>query len=258
MTEKDQRTADNAPRQSTDKDVTVNNKRHEGPSSPQSNKTEKLRGQSSTGRGILKKGIGIQSGIRFHRPKKFNEFLTDYYNAFIPENLSVPVDKKSIGPGLFLTLNGTIDIGPLFHVTPFAQGMWAGKQFYFRGGLVKDVHINTYTAMGGLNLWVRVLNREKFTLRLGAGGYGAYTIASVTGDISGTRVSGGGFGLKGLLGTELRLNRHLVLTFDCSVPYGGSKIKNKGSLRTPGAPVKYPTRLEHVGFELLPGVMFYF
>lgn len=258
-TDKGRPTACTVSLQVADNTARMDKDEKKGTSSPQQTKKEKQRKKPATKKGVLlEKGIGIQSGIRFHRPKKFNDFLTEYYNAFIPENLVGPVDKKSIGPGLFLTLNGTFDIGPLFQVTPFAQGMWAGKQIYFRGGLTKDVHINSYTAMGGLNLWVRLLKGDRTTLRLGAGAYGAYTIVSFTGDIAGTRVSGGGFGFKGLLGTELRLNQRVVLTFDCGVPYGVSKIKNHGSLRTPGPSVKYPSKLEHFGFELLPGVMFYF
>lgn len=228
-------------------------------SAPEQTTTEKRQTSPTTENGIaLKKGIGIQSGIRFHRPETFNTFLTEYWSSFIPEQYDGSVAKKRIGPGLFLTLNGTIDIGPLFHITPFAQGMWSGKQFFFRGGVVKDVHVNSYTGMGGLNLWVRLLNHERITLRLGAGAYGGYTIVSFTGDINGNRISGGGYGFRGLLGTELRLNRHVVLTFDCSVPYGVSKITNDGSLKTPGGSVEYPSKLEHFGFELLPGVMFYF
>jgi hypothetical protein len=228
-------------------------------SSAQPIETQKQHDQTSKDKGLLKKGIGIQCGIRFHRPKKFNDFVTDMWNSYLADISYSAGVKKTVGPGLFLSLNGTIDIGPLFQITPFAQGMWAGKQFYFTGGLIKDIHVNTYTAMGGLNLWVRVLKYKRITLRLGAGGYGAHTIVSFTGDISETKISGSGWGIRGLLGTELRLTQQVVITLDCSVPYGVSKLNGSGQLKTSGSSsVDFPSKFEHFGFEIFPGVMFYF
>jgi hypothetical protein len=255
--DEEQRNAAAGSLQLTDNNMALNAARQTGSSSPQPPVTRQRHDQSSTDNGLLRAGIGVQCGVRFHRPHAFNAFVTDLWYAYIAEKYDKP-DKKRIGPGVLLTLNGTVDIGPLFHVTPFLQGMWAGKQFYFRGGLVKDFHVNTYTAMGGLNFWIRILNRERFAIRLGAGGYAAHTIVSFTGDLSETRISGTGYGLRGLLGTEVRLNRQVVLTLDCSVPYGVSELSNKGRLKTSGASVSYPTKLEHNGFELNPGIMFYF
>ena len=39
---------------------------------------------------------------------------------------------------------------------------------YYTGGPAANIHVNTYTAMGGLNLWVRAINQELFKLRIGA------------------------------------------------------------------------------------------
>jgi hypothetical protein len=225
---------------------------------PQPATLKEQKDQSSPDTRLVKAGIGFQSGIRFHRPDEFNEFVTDIWNSSLENIADASVDTKSIGPGVFLTLNGTIDIGSRFHITPFAQGMWAGKQFYLRGGLIKDIFINTYTAMGGLNLWVRVLDYERATFRLGAGGYGAYTIAWVTGDISKTKLSGSGYGVRGLLGTEIRLGK-AVITLDCGVPYGLTKLflreGNPGGSRST---IRYPSQLDHLGFEVCPGILFYF
>lgn len=205
---------------------------------------------------LLKGGIGVQAGIRFHRPEEFNDFVSDVWNSIMEEKMYVPVDKKKIGPGLFMTLNGTFDIGNYFQAAPFAQGMWAGKLFRFRGGVLEDLHVNTLTAMGGLNLWCRVFNRDRFSIRLGAGGYGAYTIAYIKCDNSQTRLSGSGFGIKGLVGTELRLSRNVVLTMDCCVPWGITELKYQEEKLD--YQVRYPDEFQHLGFEIVPGIMFYF
>jgi hypothetical protein len=208
---------------------------------------------------LLKMGIGLQCGIRFHQPEEYNDFVTDIWNSILAEHVYAPVDEKRIGPGALLALNGTFDIGTLVTVIPFVQGMWAGKQFYFRGAEVKDVHINTYTAMGGLNVLIRVINREAFTIRLGAGGYGTRTITRITGDAFTTIFGGNGYGFKGLLGTEMRLSKDVVLTFDCAVPYGKAEFKKRSDITaTSGYTVRYPTRFDHFGFEVCPGVVFYF
>jgi hypothetical protein len=207
---------------------------------------------------FLRMGIGFQCGIKFHQPEDINDFITAIWNSYLAEKVYVPVDKKNIGPGVLLAMNGTIDIGSFFQMTPFAQGMWAGKQFQFRGDPVGDIYFNTYTAVGGLNLWVHLVNRERFSIRLGAGGYATYTIVRLTGDVSHARVSGGGYGFRGLLGTELRLNSKAVLTLDGGVPYGKSRFHTEDGLKIAGTPINYPTEFKHFGFELCPGMMFYF
>ncbi len=243
---------------SSDENAARNESHQVSSPSPQPTAPQVQEEQSSPDTRLVKAGIGFQSGIRFHRPDEFNEFVTDIWNSSLENIADASVDTKSIGPGVFLTLNGTIDIGSRFHITPFAQGMWAGKQFYLRGGMIKDIYINTYTAMGGLNLWVRILNYERATFRLGAGGYGAYTIAWITGDISKTKLSGSGYGVRGLLGTEIRLGK-AVITLDCGVPYGLTKLFiRKGALGESRSPVRYPSQLDHLGFEVCPGVLFYF
>jgi len=203
-------------------------------------------------------GIGVQCGVRFHDPETFNDFTTDLWDAFLTNNVYTPDERKHIGPGVFLSLNGTIDIGRYFQVAPFAQGMWAGKQFYFRGDIHEDLFVNTYTAMAGINLWARLLKFDPVTIRLGAGGYGAHTIVSVQGDLDETKTSGGGYGIRALLGSEYRLNDLIMLTLDCSYSYGASFLKHAGHFNVSGVSVQYPEKLEHSGFELFPGVMFYF
>jgi hypothetical protein len=213
-------------------------------------------GQGTQGVSFFKAGIGVQSGIRYHQPEKFNDFTTDIWISELTNAIDTHAAAKSIGPGVFLTLNGAIDIGSRFQAAPFAQGMWAGKQFFFRGGQTKDIYINTYTAMGGLNLWVRIFDNEKTTLRIGLGGYGASTMAWITGAISVVRLWGIGFGARGLIGSEIRLGRKAVLTLDCSVPYGRVKLNHKkGDI---GAPVRYPSFLDQFGVEFCPGILFYF
>lgn len=206
---------------------------------------------------LVKMGIGFQSGIRFHQPDQLNEFVTNLYDAFVSEYVDGPTGKKKLGPGVFITLNGTFDIGPVFSAVPFGQGMWAGKQFFVSGGPAGNIHINTYTAMGGLNLWARVLNLNVFKLRLGTGIYGTYTIANITGDIRHQRIYGKGIGGRALLGSEYKLNETVTLTFDCGLSFGKTNLYDD-KIRVSGIPVSYPSKLDHLGFELFPGVMFYF
>lgn len=206
---------------------------------------------------LVRAGLGIQCGVRFHGPDAFNDFVTDVWNAYLEENIYTPADDKSIGPGVFLGLYGSIDIGPVFSVSPVVQGMWAGKQFLVRGGRVGDVHINTYTAMGGLNLWARAVTTGIFSLRAGAGVYATHTIATITGDITHDRLSGTGVGFRGLLGTEFRVSDNMMVTFDCGVPFGKSEF-NEGDISVCGRDVDYPEEFEHLGFELSPGIRIYF
>jgi hypothetical protein len=223
------------------------------PTTPQQQKDNVAQGNS-----LVRTGIGFQSGIRFHQPDKFNAFVTDIWNSSINDIADISVYTKTIGPGVFFTLNGTIDFGSRFQVTPFAQGMWAGKQFYFRGQVDKNIYINTYTALGGLNLWVRILTIGKVAFRLGTGGYGAYTIAGITGDIINTRLSGSGFGGRTLLGAQLPIGK-AVITLDGGVSYGYTKLSHKkGDLGLSKSPIRYPSRMDHLGFELCPGILFYF
>lgn len=207
---------------------------------------------------LVKIGIGFQTGVRFHQPKQVNDFITDVYDAFIADYIDGSVEKKNLGPGVFITANGTIDIGPVFSVAPFAQGMWAGKQLFISGGPAGNIHINTYTAMGGLNLWVRVINQEIFKLRIGGGFYGTYTYLNATGDIPHRRISGSGFGGRALLGSEYHINDKIALTFDCGLPFGKSELHHSGKMKVSGETVSYPDELDHFGFELTPGIMFYF
>ncbi|MBN1756788.1 MAG: hypothetical protein JW863_00635 [Chitinispirillaceae bacterium] len=214
--------------------------------------------QQSTEDEFVKKGIGVQCGIRFHNPKSFNNFVTEYWRSFLAGYVYGGVDKKKIGPGLFFMVNGTIDIGTCFHVTPYVGGMWAGKQFSFHGDLVNDLHVNTLSTLGGLDLWVRIVNGSRVTLRLGAGGFGAYTNLYFSDDNDEFKLSGSGYGFRGLVGTEVRVTDRVVVTLDCRVPYGLSNLYDKGQKDNVTPPVDYPTKFEHVGFELSPGVMFYF
>jgi len=208
---------------------------------------------------FLRMGMGVQCGVRFHQPEEFNSFVSDLWNSFLTDNVYAPVDKKQIGPGVFLSLNGTFDIGSRFQVVPFAQGMWAGKQFYFRGGIIKDMFVNTYTAMGGVNLFFRVINQERYSIRLGGGGYGAYTIARITGDIDDTKLSGSGYGVRGLIGTEWRLNNRVVLTLDGGTSWGISEFSHtSGTLKASRPNITYPKEFAHFGIEVCPGVVFYF
>lgn len=206
----------------------------------------------------VKPALGIQAGVRFHQPEQINNFITDIYDAFISDYVSGPVKKQNLGPGVYLSLNPTLDIGKVFSVVLFAQGMWAGKQIYVIGGPAGNINVNTYTAMGGLNLWVRVINQNVFKLRIGAGIYGAYTYLYATGDIPHRRLSGSGIGGKALLGSEYRLNEKIGLTLDCGMTFGKSNQYADDPLKVSGIPVKYPTELDHLGFELTPGVVFYF
>jgi len=206
---------------------------------------------------LVRAGLGIQCGVRFHGPDAFNDFVTDVWNTFLVENVYTPADEKSIGPGVFLAINGSIDIGPVFSASPFVQGMWAGKQFLVRGGRVGDVHINTYTAMGGLNLWARAVTTGIFSLRAGAGVYATHTIATITGDITHDRISATGAGFKGLLGTEFRVSDNLMVTLDFGVPFGKSDF-NKGDISVCGTDVDYPEEFDYLGFEISPGIRFYF
>lgn len=218
----------------------------------------KAESQPATSQKLLKTGIGFQLGVRFHQPDQINQFITDIYDAFLTDYIAGPVEKKSLGPGVFLSVNGTFDIGPLFSAVPFAQSMWAGKQMYFTGGPAANIHVNSYTAMGGLNLWLRVLNQEVFKLRIGAGVYGTYTYVTTTGDIAHRRIRGSGAGGRVLLGSEFKLNEKTVLTFDCGLPFGKSKLYYFDELKVAGIPVTYPEKMNHLGFELSPGIMFYF
>jgi len=207
---------------------------------------------------LLKTGIGFQLGVRFHQPDQINQYITDLNDAFLQKYVAGPIEKKSLGPGVFLSVNGTFDIGPLFSAVPFAQSMWAGKQMYYTGGPAANIHINTYTAMGGLNLWVRAINLELFKLRVGAGVYATYTYLSTTGDVLHRRIRGSGVGGRALLGTEFRLNEKTALTFDLGVPFGKSKLYSFDPMKVDGIAVKYPKKMDHLGFELSPGIMFYF
>lgn len=207
---------------------------------------------------LLKTGIGFQLGVRFHQPDQINDFITDIYNAYVSEYVEGPIEKKTLGPGAFLSINGTFDIGPLFSAVPFVQSMWAGKQLYISGGPAGNIHVNSYTAMGGLNLFVRVLNQDSFKLRIGAGVYGTYTYVQTTGDVPHRRIGGSGAGGRGILGSEYRLNDKITLTLDCGVSFGKSKLYIGDPLKISGRPIVYPTKLDHLGFELTPGVMFYF
>ena len=212
----------------------------------------------ATSEKILKTGIGFQLGVRFHQPDQVNQYITDLNDAFLQKYVEGPIEKKSLGPGAFLSVNGRFDIGPLFSAVPFAQSMWAGKQMYYTGGPAANIHVNTYTAMGGLNLWVRAINQELFKLRIGAGVYGTYTYVTTTGDVLHRRIRGSGVGGRALLGTELRLNEKTSLTFDCGVPFGKSKLYHFDPMTIDGIKIKYPKKLDHLGFELSPGVVFYF
>ncbi len=207
---------------------------------------------------LLKTGIGFQLGVRFHQPDQINQYITDLNDAFLHEYIAGPIEKKSLGPGVFLSVNGTFDIGPLFSAVPYVQSMWAGKQMYFTGGPAANIHVNTYTAMGGLNLWLRVVNLDVFKLRVGAGAYATYTYVSTTGDVLHRRIRGSGAGGRVLLGTEFRLTEKTALTFDCGVPFGKSKLYHFEPMEVEGIDVSYPEKLDHLGFELTPGIMFYF
>lgn len=212
----------------------------------------------ATSEKILKTGIGFQLGVRFHQPDQVNQYITDLNDAFLQKYIYGPIEKKSLGPGVFFGVNGIFDIGPFFSAIPFAQSMWAGKQMYFTGGPAANIHVNTYTAMGGLNLWVRVVNLELFRLRIGAGAYATYTYLSTTGDVLHRRIRGSGAGGRALLGTEFRLTENTVLTFDCGVPFGKSKLYYFDPMEVDGIVIKYPKKLDHLGFELSPGIVFYF
>lgn len=251
MTESNQESAVSAP---MDNPVTIS---YPASTTPQSNSFQNEQTAPVVNDNFLKKGIGIQAGIRFHNPCGFNNFVTDLWRSYLSDYVFGEVDKKKVGPGVFLKLNGTIDLGSRFHITPFAEEMWAGKQFSFRGDIVNDLHFNTFTTMGGLNLWVRILNYDLMTLRLGAGGYAAYSVFKFSDDDWDFKLSGSGYGFRGLLGTEIRVNRQVTVTLDCSVPYGRSNLYDKDNKRKE-SPVKFPTKFEHGGFELTSGVMFYF
>lgn len=207
---------------------------------------------------LVKSGIGFQTGVRFHNPENFNNFVTDVWNSLFAGYVALPLDEKKIGPGVFLTLNGTFDIGNYFQITPFAQGMWAGKWFFLEGARDEKLSIQTYTALAGVDLWGRVLRIDRYSLRLGAGAYGTHTIASFAGAMTETKISGRGYGFRGLAGTELKLTDHFTLTLDGSYPFGMAKLKVKGSVSTSGRRFPYPTKFEHSGFEICPGVVYYF
>ena len=64
-----------------------------------------------------------------------------------------PIEKKAWARGIFKR-ERDIRYWSAFSAVPFAQSMWAGKQMYYTGGPAANIHVNTYTAMGGLNLWV--------------------------------------------------------------------------------------------------------
>jgi hypothetical protein len=234
------------------------NTQQAGAALPQPTTPQEQKDQIAQCKSPVRAGIGFQSGIRLHQPDKFNAFVTDIWNSTINDIADISVYTKTIGPGVFFTLNGTIDIGSRFQVAPFAQGMWAGKQFYFRGQVDKNIYINTYTALGGLNLWVRLFTIGNVSFRLGTGGYGAYTIASISGDIKKTQLAGSGFGGRTLLGVKLPLGK-AVVTLDGGVSYGYTKLSHrKGDLGLSQYPIRYPSRLDHWGFEMCPGILFYF
>jgi len=184
--------------------------------------------------------------------------VTDIWTYTVYNTTDKKVVEKNISPGLLLKGKGMINLIPYLGIEPFAQGMWAGKLFSFEGDMTKDVYINSFTLTGGINLWLRLLPEKMVSIRIGAGGYGAYTMLKVTGDIGTMKMYATGYGGNGALGIDIRINR-IVVNLDLLVPFGFSDLGHqRGNLGIYPSMLDYPLKYKHLGFEISPGVTFYF
>ncbi len=207
---------------------------------------------------VLRIGLGLNFGVRFHSPEEINNFVTDIWTYTIYDTPDKKIVEKSISPGLLLKAKGLINPVRLLSIEPFVQGMWAGKMFSFQGGMTKEVHINSFTLTGGLNLWLKILPEKMVSLRIGGGGFAAYTMLKVTGDIKTTKLSGTGYGGNAALGIDITIQK-TVINLDIIVPIGFSELGHQhGYLEMYPAVSDYPSEYVHTGFEICPGVTFYF
>ncbi len=206
----------------------------------------------------LQIGLGLNIGVRFHFPEEINNFVTDIWTYAIYDTPDKKIVEKSISPGLLLKAKGLINPVRLLSIEPFAQGMWAGKMFSFQGGMTKQVNINSFTLTGGLNLWLKILPEKMVSMRIGGGGFAAYTVLKVTGDIETTKLYGTGYGGNAALGIDITIQK-TVINLDIIVPIGFSELGHKhGYLEMYPAVSDYPSEYVHTGFEICPGVTFYF
>ncbi len=207
----------------------------------------------------LRFGLGVNVGARFHSPNAVNAFVTDIWNYTIYNTLDKADAEKTISPGLLLTGKGMINPIPYLCIEPFVQGMWAGRLFSFEGAMNKDVYINSFTLTGGLNLWLRLLPEKLVSLRIGAGGFAAYTMLKVTGDIGTMKMFGYGYGGNGAIGIDVKINR-IVINLDLLVPFGISGLEHIRGDDLGMYPIKTdnPAEYKHIGLEVCPGVTFYF
>jgi len=207
---------------------------------------------------FLRIGLGLNIGVRFHFPEEINNFVTDIWTYAIYNTPDKKIVEKSISPGLLLKVKGLINPVRLLSIEPFAQGMWAGKIFSFQGGMTKQVNINSFTLTGGLNLWLKILPEKMVSLRIGGGGFAAYTVLKVSGDIETTKLYGTGYGGNAALGIDIKIQK-TVINLDIIVPFGFSELGHRdGYLEMYPAVSDYPSEYVHTGFEICPGVTFYF
>lgn len=203
-------------------------------------------------------GIGLNIGTRIHFPGEVNDFITDIWTYSITGDINDKIDSKTIAPGISSKLKVIINLWPFFCIEPYGQFLWSGRIFNIRGSIVKDININNYDFSGGINLWFKFPPIRNFFIKMGAGGYGAYTILKTSGDAGKTELSGSGYGGNGLIGIDLKFSR-VVVNVDFIAPIGLSNFNHRtGDLEFYTDDNDYPSKYVHTGIEICPGISFYF
>ncbi len=209
---------------------------------------------------MRRSGIGFNIGSRLFFPDDANDMISDIWSEMKSGGIvSSEVGDPTMILATVVKLKGVIYFIPYLCIEPYGQFMWAGKQLKIRGDVSRDASVNLIDFSGGLNCWFKVTPKKRVSFKIGAGGFGGYTMLKVSGDEGETELSGYSYGGNICTGLDICF-RKLSINLDLIVPLGKTKFSERtGRLDLDeNANYEYPEIVSHNGVEIRPGLTIHF
>lgn len=213
-------------------------------------------------------GFGLNIGALFFYPAEVNDLIDDIYDDFksgyyvtseagvVPIFTAYPLKAKGV---FYLT--------PYLAFEPYGEMLWANKWIFTAGAANQSAWVHLFFFNAGANCWLRVKPTKTVSFKTGLGGFGGYSVLSVTGDAGRATLTGPGYGANLLAGLDITFSK-VAVNIDFVVPVGvitfaerdgGLDIYEEDfSTGTQSPYDSYPERIPLIGFAFRPGVTFRF
>ena len=207
-------------------------------------------------------GIGFNFGILLFFPGEINDLISDMYEDLKRDYLVLTeLGEPKMFLGFPLKLKGVFYLNPYLGIEPYGQVHWAGKYLTVKvsGAADESAWVHFLFFSGGVNCWLRLSPHKRVSFKLGAGGFGGYSLLVVTGDRGDMTLGGAGYGGNVLAGLDITLGK-VAINMDFTVPIGMINYDSRdgglsfyGRSGYPGN-YTYPEKVMLVGFEFRPGL----